>query len=492
MPAAPNLSTCVIRGVFWTGSPFFIQIFIGLLFYTWLPTDQMGNFEWALVIVMLLALLASLGLGEALVQNRQATDRHFSTAFWTCLIVGVGIALAVTFASPMSARYLAPDNVEQFSAILETLILLVPFAAVSGVFRARLQRDLRFRAMAVSEVAGIVVYAAVAIALLPSRGIMSPVISAVAREIALFLGLWFSSAWLPRLVFSAGDLREIIGFGLHFTGSRCVNYINSNMPRFIIFPVLGATANGYFNFAYRLTLLPLTRMSTVVTRVFFPTFATIQEDDARLRSGYLRTVQSIALFGWPLLGGLFVFTPEVISLVRHVKEIDMAPAQTTLRLLVLATLLKAVGTAVGSMFLAKGRANWSLYWSLFSLVVLVPALMWGVSRGVDGVAAVIAATALLFLVISQHLTNRLIQLRFSSYLAALVRPALVAAFVFGLLWLAKPLLPPEPVAVALVAALSVLVSYALALRLFAAQLCRELWATVRGSQAAPADEYALD
>ena len=492
MTAEANLSTRVVRGVFWTGSPFLIQILISLLFYAWLPTDQMGNFEWALVIVMLLALVSSLGLGEALVQNRQASDRHFSTAFWTCLLLGVTIALTVTDALPMAVRYVAPDNAEQFSEILETLILLVPFAAVSGIFRARLQRDLRFREMAVAEVAGIVVYATVAVALLPSRGIMSPAISAVAREIALLLGLWISSAWLPRLVFNARDLREIIGFGLHFTGSRCVNYINSNMARFIIYPMLGSAANGYFNFAYRLTLLPLTRMSTVVTRVFFPTFASIQEDDALLRSGYLRTVQSIALVGWPLMCGLFVYAPEVISLVRQVKEMDMSPAQTPLRLLVLATLLKGVGTAVGSMFLAKGRANWSLYWSLFSFAVLVPALMWGVSKGIDGVAAVIAATALLFLAISQHLTNRLIQLQLFSYLAALVRPALVAAFVFGSLWLTKPLMPQEPLTVVFVAAVSVIASYALALRLFAAQLCRELWATVRGSQAAPADEYALD
>ena len=34
--------------------------------------------------------------------------------------------------------------------------------------------------------------------------------------------------------------------------------------------------------------------------------------------------------------------------------------------------LKVVGTMVGSIFMAKGKAGWSFYWSLFSMAVLIP------------------------------------------------------------------------------------------------------------------------
>ena len=67
----------------------------------------------------------------------------------------------------------------------------------------------------------------------------------------------------------------------------------------------------------------------------------------------------------------------------------MLSALNPLRLLILAGMLKAVGTVVGSVFLAKGKANWSFRWTLVNLIVFVPALYWGVRYGIDGIAAVL-------------------------------------------------------------------------------------------------------
>ena len=483
MPA-PSMSTRVVRGLLWTGSPFVLQILITLLFYSSLKMGEMGQYEYALVIVMFLALLSSLGLGEALVQYQAITDRHFSSAFWVAILCGVAIVALVNWIAPVAMDrfdFFRVENPEQFEWIVSTLVLLVPFAAVSGIFRARLQRDLEFRSMAIAEVVGIIAFAVAAIILLPSHGIRTPVISSVVREVALCLSLWLFCRWVPRFTVDLGSLRAIMSFGLHFTGSRCVNYTNSNLARFFIFPTLGEVAMGYYSFAHRLTLLPLTRLSTVVTRVFFPTFSTVQSDEALLRRGYLQTVQSIALFTWPLVIILGVFAPQLMLAMRQLDGNDMSPALGVLRLLLLATAIKSVGAAVGSMFMAKGRADWTLYWSLFSFVVLVPSLMWGVSQGIEGIAGVIATTALLFLVLSQHFTNRLIQIGFADYLRPLTQPALVAGCTGILLWVVRSLMPGDsPAAICLSVAVASALALTVSLRLFASSLCLDLWSRLRG------------
>ena len=481
MSAPQSLATRAVRGVFWTGSPFVLQIAISLVFYGYLDTADMGRFEWALILVMLLALITPLGLDHALVQRRDATEAHFSSAFWLNLALGLGVAALVTATAPLTARYLGGGEPETFATILATMGWIIPFASVSGLLRARLQRDLRFRPIALAEVLSVVVYAAAAGLLLArGLGVMSPVISAVIREVALFAGLAWGAAWRPRLQFSPAALRELLPFGLNFTGSRCVNYLNSNLPRFLIFPLLGAEALGFYSFAYRLTLMPLVRISTVVTRVVFPTFSSIQEDLPLLQRGYLRTVGTIALSFWPVLVVLFVFAPEGVDLLRQLNDRDMCPALLPLRLLALAAVLKAVGTPVGSIFLARGKASWSLYWSLFSFAVVMPALYWSVSFGVPGVCAVIAASALLFLGLSQHLANRLLTMGFATYLAALVRPALLSGGLALALLAVRPLLPAPPApALGLGLALAAVAGAAL-LRLFARQLLADLWRDVRG------------
>ncbi len=152
-----------------------------------------------------------------------------------------------------------------------------------------------------------------------------------------------------------------------------------------------------------------------------------------------------------------------------------------LRLLALATLFKVVGTMVGSMFMAKGRSDWSFYWSLFSLAVLVPAMHFvGVPRGLEGVTGVIAATSLLFLALSQQLANRLIGLTFADYLRHLIQPSLVVLAAFVALFFARPfLLGPAWIALLQGVVLGVLVTL-FSLRLLAWDLCVSHWRRLRG------------
>ena len=480
-----SLATRAIRGVFWTGSASLVQLFVPLILYGFLPPEEMGRFEGALIIVMLVALLGGLGLGEALVQYRPAGETHFSSAFWATLLSGLAVTFLVIAAAPFLSLIFSRENPSEFRRVLTLLSFLIPFAAVSGIFRARLQRQLRFRSMALAEVVSAVIYALVVLALLSRYGLLSPIVGSIAREITYFTSLWASAAWRPRFCFCLSALRQVLPFGLHFTGSRGVNFLNSHLATFVIMPLLGETAHGYYKFAHRLTLLPQTRLATILTRVSFPTFTTLQDDLVLLRRTYLKSVQGIALFLWPALVGLMVFAPEILYQVQAINGQELTEALVPLRLLALATLLKGISMVTGSVFMAKGKADWSLYWSLFSFAISTPALYFGAASGVAGVSTAIAITTLVFLILTQHLVNRLTGLGYSAYLEALVRPALVALPVLAVLAAIRPLLPGQELASLLFAVLCGLLTAILALRLFAWDLCRDFWHGLKGSRTDP-------
>ena len=484
---AHSLATRAVRGVLWTGSASFVQLLIPLVLYGFLPADQMGRFEGVLTIVMLGALLGSLGLGEALVQNRDAREIHFNSAFWTCLATGCAISLLLIAAASRIGELLSWPSPEALRPLLIPLSLLIPFASVSGIFRARLARELLFRPLAISEIVSVLSYAVVVIALLPHYGIWSPIVGAVVREAALLVSLCVSARWRPRFACSAASLKQVLPFGLHFTGSRSVNFLNSHLATFFIMPLLGEAAHGYYKFAHRLTLLPLMRLSTTITRVSFPTFSAIQNNADLLPRGYLKSVQSIALFMWPALVWLLVFAAEVLALVERINGLELGPALWGLRLLVVATLIKSVGLVVGSVFMAKGRAKWALYWSLFSLLLLLPALYYAAAYGVAGVAAAIAATAVIFLLLSQHLVNRLTDLSFADYLGTLARPLLVSLFVFSALYGAAAVLPPEPLLRLAIGTGVGVLAFLVGVRLFAWNLCRQVWESLSGARSAATD-----
>lgn len=478
MSPALSLATRALRGFLWNGSASVIQLGTMLALYHLLPLDKLGHFEWALAIVMLLALIGDLGLGSALVQLKSASDEHFDAAFWANLIWGLLITGLIFSAAPTLANLLGGQDPTTFAHVLRGFCLLIPFASVSGLFRARLQRNLDFSAIALSELVSVLTFGLAITSLFflhPTLGVLIPVIGSVCREAGLLISLALSARWRPRGRFNLQALRELLAFALNFTGSRTVAYVNTKIAYIFIFGPLGPAAQAYYSLAERLTLQPLTRLATTIQRVSFPTFSSIQNDNTQLRSGYLRSVQGLILAMGPVIAGVFVFAPEIASLLNK------TPMLPVLRLLAAATMLKIVGTMVGSMFMAKGKANWSFYWSIFSLCVLIPAMyFYGLPRGVAGVAEVVAASSLLFLLLSQHLANRLIDLPFTTYLAALVRPALVVACVFALLFFARPLLPGPPLAVLSAGSAVGVVATLAAFGLIANDLCRTYWKSVRG------------
>ena len=474
-----SLATRALRGFLWNGSASAIQLGTMLALYSFLPIDKLGHFEWALTLVMLLAMIGDLGLSAALVQLQDTAETHFDTAFWSNLTWGLLLTGLVFTATPALSTVLGGDDPQTFARVLRVFCLLIPFASVSGLFRARLQRDLDFSAIALSELVSVLTFVFVATVLFflrPDLGVLIPVIGSVGREAGLLASLAFSTRWRPRARFQFQALRQLLSFALHFTGSRAVAFLNSKIAYLFIFGPLGAAAQAYYSLAERLTLQPLTRLATTIQRVSFPTFSSIQDDEQQLRSGYLRSVQGLILAMGPVLSGIFVFAPEISTLL------DKAPMLPVLRFLAIATLLKVIGTMVGSMFMAKGKANWSFYWSLFSMAVLIPAMyFYGLPRGIAGVAQVIAASSLLFLVLSQHLANRLIHLPTATYLTALVRPVLVAGVVFTVLLFARPLLPGSPLLVLITGVALGIIATLAALRLVAGDLCRTYWKSVRGT-----------
>ena len=479
MSTSLSLATRALRGFLWNGSTSLIQLGVMLVLYKLLPLDDLGRFEWVLVLIMLLSLVGDLGLGAALVQLPDAGEEHFDTAFWTCLIWGLLLTATVVAAASWLAPFLGGGDPHTFSRVLRTFCLAIPFASLAGLLRARLQRTLDFRAIALSELVSVLTFAPAVTLLLfwrPDLGVLVPVFGSVLRELGLFSSLALSAGWIPRLRFRPQVLRQIFGFALNLTGSRVVALLNAKIAYLFIFIPLGATAQAYYSLAERLTLLPLTRLATTIQRVSFPTFSTIVDDDSLLRRGYLSSVQGLVLALGPALAGIFVFAPEIAALV------DKEPMWMVLRLLAAATLLKAASSLVGSIFMAKGKANWSFYWSLFGMGVLIPALyFYGLPHRVEGVASVIAAVALLFLLLSQYLVNRLIDLPFAIYLAALSRPVLVVTFVFTVLLLARSLLPWAPLAVLATGAILAIVATSAALFLFARDLCRTYWKSLRGN-----------
>jgi PST family polysaccharide transporter len=199
-------------------------------------------------------------------------------------------------------------------------------------------------------------------------------------------------------------------------------YFNQNIDYLVIGRLLGPAALGVYSLAYKLVTWPVLKISHVTLRVAFPAFSRLQHDDEAMRRSYLRLIAVLALVVFPLLVGLAVLGPEAIPLIFGAKwQAAVAPTQ----ILCLAGMIKAVNCSVGSIFMSRGRPDLELKTNLLGTLLLGGFVLGGVRWGVPGVAAAVLFAGLIGFPIQQTVANRLIRLRWASYLDA-IRVALVA------------------------------------------------------------------
>ena len=60
-----SLATRAVRGAFWTGGGIALQMLVILVFFRELSLEDMGLFDWAQRVAVLVSLVGALGMNEA-------------------------------------------------------------------------------------------------------------------------------------------------------------------------------------------------------------------------------------------------------------------------------------------------------------------------------------------------------------------------------------------------------------------------------------------
>ncbi len=422
-----NLTTKTVQGVGWSGASQIVtqgfQFAVRIILARLLVPKDFGVIGMALIFTALIQTVNELGLNAAIIQRKDINKKHLSTSFWISIFMGVILCILAVIASPLIADFFKERLVQPVISILSVGFILGSFGAVH---RTLLQKKIDFKSVAITETGAAAFSGIVSLVLaLLGFGVWSLVMGVLMGSFGRSALLWLRCPWRPSMMFDFESFKELFGFGKNVMGSRILNYINANADYLLIAKFLDVTSLGFYTLAYQIAIFPLSRISSIITRVTFPTFSIIQDNNANLREGYLKAIKYTSLITFPLLAGLAIVAPEFIPIVIGEKWMPMV---LPLQILCVAGALKSVGTHVGSILLSKGRADIQFKWNIFTTIVIPIAVLIGVRYGIIGVATAITIMSLSLFLIIQKITNRLIDLSFYEFFKALY-PAAVCSVI---------------------------------------------------------------
>ena len=357
-----------------------------------LSPGQFGVFRVLLVVSMLATLTNNSGLTDALVQRKEITAAHETTAWWLSMLLALGAALILYVTAPLIAAAMDMPGLTGGARLLCLPILL---DATTVVPSARLRRRLNFSALAAADVLGEVAFILVAILVLSRAMPAWSLPAGLAARISLrAIVVWIANPHLPRGFPTTQATRDFARFSTAAWGSGIVYIFSSNSDYLLVGRLLGSSALGFYGMAWDLLRFVPDRLHRVAGRVTFPAFCQLQDDHEALARAYLDFFDYIARVVLPIAACAAIAAPEILHTIYGPQWIAAA---LPMRLLAPGLALCGLRLGIGSVYYSKNRPALDMYLHGVRLTLLVIAVvglapwgLFGVSLGMSAVEGVVS------------------------------------------------------------------------------------------------------
>jgi len=377
-----SLSQRAVRGGFWvfllrTTQQLFNFVRLIILARILSPND-FGLMGIALLTMATLDTFSQTGFQQALIQKKEDIKPYLDSA-WTVLILRGFILFAILFfIAPYAATFF---NAPEAKPIVQVIGFAVLFQAFTNIGVVYFQKELEFNKQFIYHLSGTLADFIVAIsAALILRSVWALVFGLLAGNFARFVVSYLIHPYRPHLSSDLRKAKELFGFGKWVLGSSVLIFLITQGDDIFVGKLLGATALGFYQMAYRISNMPATEITHVISQVTFPAYSKLQDNIPKLREAYLKVLQVTAFLSFPIAGLIFVLAPDFTKIFLGEKWMPMVPA---MQVLVFAGLVRSIAATTGPIFHAVGKPKIDTKWQivrLFALAALIYpfTIKWGI------------------------------------------------------------------------------------------------------------------
>ena len=175
-----------------------IQFLIGIVLSRLLSPNDYGIIGIIMVFFTFCDIFVDSGFGKGLIQKTDRTDIDSSTVFFFNIVVSLCCMTILWVTAPFIADFYENQN----------LVLLLN--ALSVVLMSHLIASFSFRSLAKANFLSTFLSGVLAIVLALNRmGVWALVCQYLFRSLILFFVVWFSTRWVPKIVFSKSSFKEL-------------------------------------------------------------------------------------------------------------------------------------------------------------------------------------------------------------------------------------------------------------------------------------------
>jgi len=389
------------------------------------PTEY-GTVALITVFTTIFQVFVDSGMGNALIQKKNADQLDFSSVFYFNIVMCV-VVYAILFAiAPLIASFYDDPSLTPMVRVVGLTIII---AGLKNIQQAYVSKHLLFRKFFFSTLGGTIVAGVVGIAMAYlGFGAWAIVAQQVINVFIDTCILYITVRWRPTKQFSLKRLKQLFGFGWKLLASSLLDTVYNNLRSLIIGKLYSSDDLAYYNKGKQIPNLFITNINNSIDSVLFPVMSQEQNDVTRIKSMLRRSIKTSVYILAPLMMGIAFVAEPLIRLLLTEKWLSCV---FFLRIFCITYMFYPIHTANLNAIKAMGRSDLFLKLEILKKIVGMAAVLISMWFGVKAMALSLLVTSLLSQLINSWPNRRLLDYGYLSQLKDILPGILLAVFMGG-------------------------------------------------------------
>ena len=194
---------------------------------------------------------------------------------------------------------------------------------------------------------------------------------------------------------------------------------------------------GFYSRAKRLQQLPVDNISSIISRVAFPVFSSVQNDKPRLKRGVRKALTMLVMINFPMMIGLAIVAEPLVLLLITEK---WAPCIPYLQLLCVVGILYPLHVINLNVLMAQGRSDLffrlEILKKILTVIVIAVTYRWGIIAMIYGQIV----TSCFAYILNSYYTGKMLDYPTTEQIQDLI-PSLTLASIMGVVIYALKYVP---------------------------------------------------
>ena len=347
-----------------------VTLVVSIVLARLLDPTVYGTIALVTVFTTIMQIFVDSGMGNALIQKKDADDLDFSSVFFFNMIMCSILYLIMFFAAPYIAIFY---KIPELTAIIRVLSLILIISGIKNVQQAYISRHLMFKKFFFATLAGTIVAAIVVILMAYlGFGVWSLVAQMLFNAAVDTSILWITVKWRPKKMFSFQRLKSLFSYGWKLLVSALLDTIYNNVRQLIIGKVYTKADLAYYNNGEKYPSYLVTNINSAIDSVLLPTMSNEQNHPDRVKSMTRRAIKTATFIIMPLMVGFAVCSQQLVALILTDKWL---PAVPFMQIFCISFAFYPIHTANLNAIKAMGRSDLFLKLEIIKKVIGIIAIV---------------------------------------------------------------------------------------------------------------------